>query len=174
VANSYAVIANGGTLYRPQVVREIRAADGSVARAFEPKVIRKVKAPTSVLTTMRKAARRVVTIRHTYNLVDLPIVVAGKTGTAEYRLRDKDGVLPYSHWFAGFVPKNAWVKDNPTGDVSKPDSELAFAVFTYDSRTLGNVATEVAKYYLQLHFGIKEDYRLPELLKRTNFYQGRT
>jgi penicillin-binding protein 2 len=174
VANSYAVIANGGTLYRPQVVREIRAADGSVARAFEPKVIRKVKAPTSVLTTMRKAARRVVTIRHTYNLVDLPIVVAGKTGTAEFGLRDKDGVLPYSHWFAGFVPKNAWVKDNPTGDVSKPDSELAFAVFTYDSRTLGNVATEVAKYYLQLHFGIKEDYRLPELLKRTNFYQGRT
>jgi penicillin-binding protein 2 len=174
VANSYAVIANGGTLYRPQVVREIRAADGSVARAFEPKVIRKVKAPTSVLTTMRKAARRVVTIRHTYNLVDLPIVVAGKTGTAEFGLRDEDGVLPYSHWFAGFVPKNAWVKDNPTGDVSKPDSELAFAVFTYDSRTLGNVATEVAKYYLQLHFGIKEDYRLPELLKRTNFYQGRT
>ena len=47
-------------------------------------------------------------------------------------------------------------------------------MFTYDSRTLGNVATEVAKYYLQLHFGIKKDLRLPELLKRTNFYQGRT
>ena len=115
-----------------------------------------------------------VTIRHTYNLVDLPIVVAGKTGTSEFGLRDKNGVLPYSHWFAGFVPKKAWKKDNPGGDVSKPDSELAFAVFTYDSRTLGNVATEVAKYYLQLHYGIKKDYRLPELLKRTNFYQGRT
>jgi penicillin-binding protein 2 len=174
VANSYAALANGGTLYRPQVVREIRAPDGSVARPFEPKMLRKMKAPASVLTTMRTAARRVVTIRHTYNMVDLPIVVAGKTGTAEFGLRDKKGVLPYSHWFAGFVPKNAWLKDNPTGDVSKPDSELAFAVFTYDSRTLGNVATEVAKYYLQLHFGIKEDYRLPELLERTNFYQGRT
>ena len=31
-----------------------------------------------VLETMRKAARNVVLIRHTYNLVDLPIVVAGK------------------------------------------------------------------------------------------------
>jgi cell division protein FtsI/penicillin-binding protein 2 len=123
---------------------------------------------------MRTAARRVVTSRHTYNLVDLPIVVAGKTGTAEFGIRDSKGVLPYSHWFAGFVPKNTWTKDNPTGDVSKPDSQLAFAVFTYDSRTLGNVATEVAKYYLQLHFGIQQDYRLPELLKRTNFYQGRT
>ena len=174
VANAYAALANGGTLYQPQVVREIRAPDGTVARPFEPKVIRKIKASASVMTTMRKAARQVVTSRHTYNLVDLPIVVAGKTGTSEFGVRDKNGVLPYSHWFAGFVPKNAWLKDNPTGDVSKPDSQLAFAVFTYDSRTLGNVATEVAKYYLQLHFGIKEDFRLPELLKRTNFYQGRT
>lgn len=174
VANAYAAIANGGTLYQPQVVREILAPDGTVARAFEPRVIREVKASSSVFTTMRKAARRVVTSRHTYNLADLPIVVAGKTGTAEFGVRDKNGVLPYSHWFAGFVPKNAWKKDNPTGSVAKPDSELVFAVFTYDSRTLGNVATEVSKYYLQLHFGIKKDYRLPELLKRTNFYQGRT
>ena len=70
---------------------------------------------------------------------------------------------------------------NSLGDVREqadlrlvPDSQFAFAVFTYDSRTLGNVATEVAKYYLQLHFGIKQDYRLPVLLERTNFYQGRT
>ncbi len=174
VANAYATLANGGKLYRPQVVREVLAPDGTVARPFKPDLIRKLKAPASVFTAMRKAARRVVTIRHTYNLVDLPIVVAGKTGTAEFGLRDKNGVLPYSHWFAGFVPKKAWKRDNPTGDVSKPDSQLAFCVFTYDSRTLGNVATEVAKYYLQLHFGIKRDYRLPELLKRTNFYQGRT
>ncbi len=174
VANAYSTVANGGKLYRPQVVREILGPDGTVVRPFEPALIRKVKAPSSVFTTMRKAARRVVTSGHTYNLTDLPIVVAGKTGTAEFGIRDKNGVLPYSHWFAGFVPKKAWKKDNPNGSVTKPDSELAFAVFTYDSRTLGNVATEVAKYYLQLHFGIKQDYRLPELLKRTNFYQGRT
>lgn len=174
VANAYAAVANGGKLYQPQVVREIRGPDGTVVRPFEPKLIRTIKAPTAVFTTMREAARRVVTSRHTYNLTDLPIVVAGKTGTAEFGVRDKNGVLPYSHWFAGFVPKNAWKKDNPTGSVARPDAQLAFAVFTYDSRTLGNVATEVAKYYLQLHFGIKQDYRIPELLKRTNFYQGRT
>ena len=78
--------------------------------------------------------------------IDLPRPVAGKTGTAEFGIRDKNGVLPYSHWFVGFVPKNAWKKDNPGGSVTKPDSQLAFAVYTYDSRTLGNVATEVAKY----------------------------
>ncbi|MGZ8515668.1 MAG: penicillin-binding transpeptidase domain-containing protein, partial [Candidatus Limnocylindrales bacterium] len=174
VCNAYSAIANGGKLYKPQVVREIRGPDGKVVRPFAPKLIRKIKAPSSVFTTMRKAARRVVTSRHTYNLTDLPIVVAGKTGTSEFGIKDKNGVLPYSHWFVGFVPKNAWKKDNPSGSVTKPDSQLSFAVFTYDSRTLGNVATEVAKYYLQLHYGIKHDYRLPELLKRTNFYQGRT
>ncbi len=172
--NAYAALANGGKLYQPQVVREVVGPDGTVVRPFETKLIHKIKAPAWVLETMRKAARRVVTIRHTYNLVDLPIVVAGKTGTAEFGLRDKKGVLPYHNWFVGFVPRKAWKKDNPTGDASKPDSQLAFVVFAYDSRTAGNTATEIAKYYLQLHFGIKKDYRLPHLLKRANFYQGRT
>ena len=34
------------------------------------------------------------------------------------------------------------------------------------------VATEIVKYYLQMHFGIKKDYRLPNLLQRGNFYQS--
>lgn len=174
LVNAYAALANGGYLYQPQVVREIVGADGTVVRPFQKKLIHRMNVSASVLQTMRKAARRVVTIRHTYNLVDLPIVVAGKTGTAEFGLRDKNGVLPYHNWFVGFVPKNAWKRDNPTGDVSRPDSQLAFVVFAYDARTLGNTATEIAKYYLQLHFGIKHDYRLPQLLRRTNFYQGRT
>jgi penicillin-binding protein 2 len=172
VLNAYAALANGGTLYQPQVVREIVSPDGTVVRPFKPKVLRKIAAPSWVFTTMREAARTVVTSRNTYNLVDLPIVVAGKTGTAEFGLRDKNGVLPYHNWFAGFIPKNAWTKDNPTGDVSKPDSQLAFCVFIYNAGTLGNTATEVAKYYLQLHYGITKDYRLPQLLQRTNFYEG--
>ena len=40
------------------------------------------------LKTMREAARNVVLVRHTYNLVDLPIVIAGKSGTAEFGVRD--------------------------------------------------------------------------------------
>ena len=44
--------------------------------------------------------------------------------------------------------------------------------FAYDSRTKGNAATEIVKYFFQLHYGIKKDYRLPELLERTNFYSN--
>ena len=50
------------------------------------------------------------------------------------------------------------------------DSQLAFLAFAYDSRTRGNAATEIAKYFLQLHYGIQRDYRNPELMIKDNFY----
>ena len=104
--NAYAALANGGTLYQPQIVHDIVGPDGSVVRPFTPKVIHKMAAPASVLRIMRNAARNVVVVRHTYNLVDLPIKVAGKSGTAEFGTRDKEGRLPFHSWFVGFVPKD--------------------------------------------------------------------
>jgi penicillin-binding protein 2 len=162
VLNAYAALANGGKLYKPQVVREVIGPDGEVARPFAKKLIRKLAVSSANLQTMRLAARNVATIRHTYNVVDMPIVVAGKTGTAEFGVKDAKGRLPYHTWYAGFVSKS--------GDVRKPDSQLAFVSFVYGANTVGNAATEVAKYYLQLHFGIKKDYRIPSLLERGNFY----
>jgi penicillin-binding protein 2 len=173
--NAYAALANGGKLYQPQLVREIIGPDGSVVRPFAPKLIRRINVPRSVLKTMREAARNVVLVRHTYNLVDLPIVVAGKSGTAEFGLRDKQGRLPFHSWFVGFVPKHAQkTADDPTGlkAIGREDSNLVVLAFAYDSRTKGNVATEIVKYYLQLHFGIKHDYRNFNLLQRGNFYQS--
>jgi penicillin-binding protein 2 len=165
--NAYAALANGGKLYQPQVVREIIGPDGEVVRPFKKKLIHKLDVPKSVLTTMRKAARSVVTVRHTYNLVDMPIRVAGKSGTAEFGVRDSKGRLPYSQWFVGFVPK-----DPKKGSFAKPTSELICLAFAYDSRTVGNVATEIVKYYYMLHYGIKKDYRNHGLLQRGNFYQS--
>lgn len=162
VLNAYAALANGGKLYQPQVVREILAPDGTVVRPFTKLLIRKLAVSTKNLETMRLAARRVTTIRHTYNVVDMPIIVSGKTGTAEFGVRDAQGRLPYHTWYAGFVSKS--------GDVRKPDSQLAFVAFVYGANTVGNAATEIAKYYLQLHYGIKKDYRIPSLLERGNFY----
>jgi penicillin-binding protein 2 len=167
MVNAYAALANGGKLYQPQVVREVVGPDGEVVRPFKKKLIHKLDVPKSVLTTMRKAARTVVTIRHTYNLVDMPIRIAGKSGTAEFGVRDSKGRLPYSQWFVGFVPK-----DPRKGSFTKPTSELICMAFAYDSRTVGNVATEIVKYYYMLHYGIKKDYRNHGLLERGNFYQS--
>jgi penicillin-binding protein 2 len=173
--NAYAALANGGKLYRPQVVREILAPDGTVVRPYTPQLIRKLDVPDRVLRTMREAARNVVVIRHTYNLVDLPIVVSGKSGTAEFGTRDKEGRLPFHSWFVAFVPKDPSPKSgDPNGfkAAARTDSELAVLAFAYDSRTKGNVATEIVKYYLQLHFGLSKDLRNFNLLERGNFYQS--
>lgn len=163
--NAYAALANGGKLYQPQVVRQIVGPDGNVIQAFQPKLIRKLPVSQATLRTMRLAARNVVLLRHTYNLVDMPIKVAGKSGTAEFGVRDSKGRLPYHSWFVGFVPK-----DPRHGSFAKPDSQLVFLALAYDSRTIGNAATEIAKAFLQLHFHIKKDYRLPVLLQRGNHY----
>jgi penicillin-binding protein 2 len=172
---AYAALANGGKVMRPQVVREVVAADGTVVRPFVPDVVREIAAPQSALREMREAARNVVLVRHTYNLVDLPIIVAGKSGTAEFGTRDRKGRLPFHSWFVGFVPANPRIQlGDPRGlkAVARTDSNLMVLAFAYDSRTKGNAATEIAKYFLQLHFGIRKDYRIPNLLLRGNFYQG--
>lgn len=165
--NAYAALANGGTVYQPQIVREIVGPDGTVTRPFAPKVLHEMDVEPSVLKVMRNAARNTVLLRHTYNLVDLPIKVAGKSGTAEFGTRDSKGRLPFHSWFVGFVPKDA-----RNGSFDRTDSGLVVLAFAYDSRTKGNVATEIVKYFLQLHFHIKKDYRNFDLVERGNFYQG--
>jgi penicillin-binding protein 2 len=171
---AYSALANGGKVLQPQVVRRVIGPDGSVVRPFKPIVKNRLPVKPSVLVTMRRAARNVLLVRHTYNLVDMPIVVAGKSGTAEFGVRDAKGRLPFHSWFVAFVPKHAHkTKSDPNGmkAVSRTDAQLAVMVFAYDSQTLGNAATEILKYYLMLHFGIKHDYRLPQLLSKANFYK---
>ena len=89
--------------------------------------------------------------------------------------------LPPGHPFRGHMPDNIWPAEVPSfrdtflelyDTFDRTDSELVVMAFAHDSRTVGNAATEIVKYYLQLHYGIKKDYRMPELLQRGNFYQN--
>lgn len=171
--NAYSALANGGTLYRPQLVRRVLDPDGKVVRDFQPDVIRKLDVSAETLRVMRVASRNVLVVRHTYNLVDLPIVVAGKSGTAEFGLRDKQGRLPFHSWFAGWTPRSARkTAADPNGfqTIKGTDSQLSFLAFAFDSRTTGNAATEIVKYFLQLHYHVKVDLREAWLLQRDNFY----
>jgi hypothetical protein len=73
-----------------------------------------------------------------------------------------------------FVPKDPQKHaDDPKGlkAVARTDSELIVLAFAYDSGTKGNAATEIVKYYFQLHFGIEKDFRNHRLLERGNFYE---
>ena len=172
--NAYATLANGGTRYEPHVVKDIIGPDGTVT-PVKPEVALEHHAPNSTLRVMRHAARNVPVIRHTYNLVDLPIIVAGKTGTAEFGAPGPNGDYPFHNWFVSFVPKDPWKKPgDPYGfkTIEKGDSELAVVVFSYNAGTLGNTSTEISKYFYQLHFGIKRDYRLPYLMDRGPYYRA--
>ncbi|HUR17143.1 MAG TPA: penicillin-binding transpeptidase domain-containing protein, partial [Candidatus Limnocylindrales bacterium] len=169
VLNAYNALANGGNLLKPQIVRRVLAPDGTVVSEFQPELIRELDVSKDTLRIMRLAAREVVTSRHTFNLVDLPFVVAGKTGTAEFGLRDDKGRLPYHTWFAAFVPN---FTETQEGNPEATDSELAILAFAYDSNTKGNAAVEIVKYFLQDHFDVGVDLTRPDLLAKGNFYGG--
>lgn len=170
--NAYSALINGGTLYEPRIVKDVIGPDGQVVQAFKPVVLGKVDVPPSMLKTIRHAARYGVVIRHNYNLVDLPIVVAGKSGTAEFGTPDAQGnPLPFHSWFVAYVPKSPYKTASDPGGykaAERTDSQLEVLAFAFDSQTKGNAATEIVKYYLQLHYNITKDYRLPNLLRRDN------
>jgi penicillin-binding protein 2 len=173
--NAYAALANGGKLLEPRVVREVIGPDGEVIEPFKPQLIRRLKASKAELREMREAARNVILYWRSYDIFNLPIVVAGKSGTAEFGQKDAQGRLPYHSWFVGFVPKNPRpTAADPDGlkAVARTDSNLVVLAFAHDSRTVGNAATEIAKYYLQLRYDLPGDYRNPERLVRGNFYEG--
>jgi penicillin-binding protein 2 len=102
VATAYAAIANGGTLYRPQVARALINADGSLAQEFAPEVAGTVDVPAEDLAFLRRALRGVIedgTARGPFEGFPLDQVpVAGKTGTGEVFGQQA------TSWFASFAP----------------------------------------------------------------------
>ena len=168
--NAYAALANGGTLYQPQIVREIVGPDGDGRPAVRARrSSTRWTSSRACSRMMRNAARATVTLRHTYNLVDLPIKVAGKSGTAEFGVRDRKGRLPFHSWFVGFTPEGSdrRLVRRDRLRARRPGLRLRLADH-------GNAATEIVKYFFQLHYDIKKDYRISELLERGNFYQQTT
>ena len=167
--NAYAALANGGTLYQPQIVRDIVGPDGTVVRPFEPKVLHKLNVagerPQDRCATPPGTRSRCATPTTSSTC---PIKVAGKSGTAEFGTRDAQGppaVPLVVRRVRPEGPGQGLVRQRPTRSWSSSPSPT-----TRGRRATS--ATEIVKYYLQLHFGIKKDYRLPNLLKRGNFYQS--
>ena len=162
VLNSFAALANSGTLWKPRVVLSITSFDGAITPTT-PVVNAQVGMRETTYREMRRAARKVATNSvMSQGIWRMPLNVFGKSGTAEYGVRDSLGRLPYHNWMGGFVA--------PTNDWSKDDSEFAYVVFMHGTNTAGNAAKEVTKYYLQLQFDLKRDYRTPGLLARGNFF----
>jgi penicillin-binding protein 2 len=119
LACMYAVIANGGTLYRPQIVQRILGADGAVVRDFRPVVMARTPISSANFARVRRALMLVVNdpAGTAYKSRMSSLLFAGKTGTSQVRRMGKrrisSAALPYEYrdhaWFACFAP---W--DNPS------------------------------------------------------------
>ncbi|MEI8103424.1 MAG: penicillin-binding protein 2 [Candidatus Moraniibacteriota bacterium] len=92
-------IANGGTLYAPQIVSAIRGSDSKTIPA-QPSVIRKDFIDPYILQVVREGMRETVVDGTATQLNrDMPVEVAGKTGTAQYGGDNKT-----FGWFESFAP----------------------------------------------------------------------
>lgn len=100
LANFTAALANGGTLYVPRIVNQIKNNDGRV-ESIAPTVIRKNFISDEVMRVVREGMRKTVTDGTAQPLKTLSVEVAGKTGTAQFGGEGK------THgWFISFAPYN--------------------------------------------------------------------
>lgn len=103
VARFTAAIANGGTLYRPQIVEKIQPVDGDPILIFKPEANGALPLRAENLDILKEAMFMVTGSTGTAynNIRGLQFDVAGKTGTAE-----SGSGLPHA-WFAGFTNNEA-------------------------------------------------------------------
>jgi penicillin-binding protein 2 len=147
LAEAYAAIANGGTLYQPQLAKAVIAPDGTVVRRFQPIVTGKLPVPPDVLGYIREALHGVTTEPGGTGagvFSDWPsnvIPIGGKTGTAEVE-GHKD-----TSWFASFAP------------VSDPRYVVVAQI--PDSGTGATYAAPVVKAIYQAIFGVGRPAALP-------------
>ncbi len=112
MATAYSVIANGGVLMRPNIVRAVYDAAGGLALAMQPEAKRRVISPKTA-ALMRSVLRKVVTDGTGKRANIKEYELGGKTGTANMIANEKErkaGMRGYSktRHTANFVALAPW------------------------------------------------------------------
>jgi penicillin-binding protein 2 len=153
LAMAYAAIANGGILYKPQVVRRVVDPDGNLVRSIEPVVVNRLEAKPEHLAAVIDGLKAVVNepggTAYWKRLKD--ISVAGKTGTAqvialgERRLKeDQMEFFQRDHaWFAAFAPADK--------------AEIAVVVLNEHGGHGGSDSAPAAMEVIQTYFKMKAE-----------------
>ena len=84
MAVATAAVANGGTFYRPHLVRTVTDENGEVVRTTDTTPMRRSVIKDEHLQIVRQGMRKVITDGTAKGKFSVPVEVAGKTGTAEY------------------------------------------------------------------------------------------
>jgi penicillin-binding protein 2 len=165
LAMVYAAIANGGTLYVPQIVQRVSGPDGTVVEEFEPRVRRRVHVDPEHLALVIDGLYGVVNdpsgTAYDVRVAD-GVSVAGKTGTAQvsHRARpDEDPQRAWYYnrahaWFAGFAPAQS--------------PEVAIVVLVEHGGAGGRQAAPIAMNILQEYLGGGEGQETAEAAPARN------
>ena len=139
VANAFAAIANGGTVYEPRVVHKIieTSSDGSVVVLEElmPEIVNQGFISPENLQIVREGMRQAVTSGSATGWLDgLPIEVAAKTGTSQTARENY-----YHNWVVAFAP------------YEKPQIVLAIVILEVEEirAAVLPVARDVLQWYFE-------------------------
>jgi penicillin-binding protein 2 len=145
-----AALANGGKVYRPQLVEQIVDPEGQVVETFKPELVNEIAGYERFFNSIRQGMVEVIHgKRGTARKVAIDgLRIAGKTGTAQvvklaqYRgLKEED--IPYEYrdhaWFTAYAPA-----ENP---------EIAVTVLVEHGLHGGSGAGPIARAVLNQYFG---------------------
>jgi len=161
LANAYAALANGGTIWRPRLVKQIEEADGRVVKMFPPEKIGALSLTARHLELIRRGLWGVVNeAGGTGGALRRPEGdVAGKTGTSQVvgmpradkagRTRVLSDRFRDHALFACFAPYQ-----NP---------EIAVAVIVEHAGHGGSVAAPVARKIIDAYFRLKRERAQPKM-----------
>lgn len=154
LASAYAAIGNGGTLYRPHVMKCLAQLDvsrttdvgaacpkGIVPESASPKVLRRVEAAPGALAFMEEGMRGTVVGDGTAATAFLgfphdEVFVAGKSGTAQMAPRQ-----PFS-WFAAIAKAKG--------------KEVVVVALVEEGGTGSQTAAPIVRRVLEQHFGVPQ------------------
>lgn len=148
ILNATAAIANGGILYRPQVISQVVDSEGNVVRALAPDPIRELDISPAHIELVRRGMRQTVTNGTAWRFTLTEIEVAGKTGTAEYTKLDEHGQIIMDQY--GYLPTHA----SFTAFAPFENPEVALIVFLDDGGEGSQTAVPVAEEILRAYFGV--------------------
>lgn len=103
MAQAMAAIGNGGTLYKPRLVKQVQTIDNRILTAYDVRAKTELDIRPDILAELKKAMVDAVTggSGTAHKAAVENVAVAGKTGTAQWgpKKRERNAA-----WFAGFVP----------------------------------------------------------------------
>lgn len=106
LAQMYAAIANGGTIWQPTVAKAIVNQEGKVIKKFAPKKLGEIGVDAQTLAFLQDSLHEVTLTGTSAGVfANFPVPTSGKTGTAQVFGRNLNGSLKSdTSWYASYAP----------------------------------------------------------------------